>query len=76
MSAPARFIPTGVGNSRGWHLGNNRASVHPHGRGELLEDSARSTLNSGSSPRAWGTLWVHKPVDLNSRFIPTGVGNS
>ena len=31
---------------------------------------------SGSSPRAWGTLCRFCRADPNSRFIPTGVGNT
>ena len=73
---PARFIPTGVGNTGlfpgcppGW-------PVHPHGRGE---HSTRPTVpgeSTGSSPRAWGTLPAGPDVFLNGRFIPTGVGNT
>ena len=51
-----RFIPTGVGNSRRRQAAGGRKAVHPHGRGELLQDTLDLVQEDGSSPRAWGTL--------------------
>jgi len=31
-------------------------AVHPHVHGELYEDYLLAILETGSSPRAWGTL--------------------
>ena len=54
-----RFIPTGVGNTApapapaaGW-------TVHPHGRGEHPPDLIAMHCAAGSSPRAWGTHFLH-----------------
>jgi len=49
--------------------------VHPHGRGEHLDSTATRPRNTGSSPRAWGTLFFCCFVSNHCRFIPTGVGN-
>ena len=52
---PQRFIPTGVGNAT-FHISPcEKMSVHPHGRGERHPRACRAQLDSGSSPRAWGT---------------------
>ena len=71
-----RFIPTCVGNTA------IRASpvifwaVHPHVRGEHLDQSRAHYAADGSSPRAWGTL-CRRPCGCDpARFIPTCVGNT
>ncbi len=51
----ARFIPTGVENTRDMRLGLQAARVHPHRRGEHLTRCASSMITAGSSPQAWGT---------------------
>jgi len=51
-------------------------AVHPHGRGEHGTDSSLDLLSAGSSPRAWGTRTHESHDSLQSRFIPTGVGNT
>ena len=71
-----RFIPTGVGNSPGKPLVRPVKSVHPHGRGELMDLAWRAERDSGSSPRAWGTPGSGYHSARTRRFIPTGVGNS
>ena len=49
------LIPTGVGNTSSG-VGNCRCpGAHPHGRGEHGTSSTYSPLESGSSPRVWGT---------------------
>ena len=51
-----RFIPTGVGNAGAASMALRRASVHPHGRGERRRNDEPDPQQTGSSPRAWGTL--------------------
>ena len=51
-------------------------TVHPHARGEQAFFAAQIGVNSGSSPRSWGTGHVSAARDLVHRFIPTLVGNS
>ena len=50
--------------------------VHPHGRGEHTVFQNRLVLETGSSPRAWGTQVKQRIRALEHRFIPTGVGNT
>ena len=49
-----RFIPTLVGNTRGQYMQGRAHSVHPHARGEHLDDEAGGHYQGGSSPRSWG----------------------
>jgi len=49
------FIPTCMGNSRGWRTGLPSRSVHPHVHGELHRRDRWPAMSGGSSPRAWGT---------------------
>ena len=72
----SRFIPTGVGNSNLPYCVSVCASVHPHGRGELSVDCCQRDRKDGSSPRAWGTQMRSYLYHNDTRFIPTGVGNS
>ena len=71
-----RFIPTCVGNSPRNAFRHHRHSVHPHVRGEQWCVSPRSFRNTGSSPRAWGTVPQIAEMIFRGRFIPTCVGNS
>ena len=71
-----RFIPTGVGNTRSASLPAFLPAVHPHGCGEHSSISLKFAINSGSSPRVWGTLKNFLVLVVLSRFIPTGVGNT
>ncbi len=71
-----RFIPTGVGNTRGLPKRSSAPAVHPHGRGEHPRTRRRCHLAGGSSPRAWGTLAPPAAGVVMQRFIPTGVGNT
>ena len=70
-----RFIPTCVGNIRKLaHLFGYRA-VHPHVCGEHVLRPLGPVINSGSSPRVWGTCRPRRPQCVSDRFIPTCVGN-
>ena len=71
-----RFIPTGVGNTAAVRPPAHHRAVHPHGRGEHVQDPGKQTLLHGSSPRAWGTLTDPFAHARQLRFIPTGVGNT
>ncbi len=70
-----RFIPTCVGNMRGFSSAVCPSSVHPHMRGEhvLLRNFADAL--GGSSPHAWGTWFQVRTASQSGRFIPTCVGN-
>mgnify|MGYP000699169784 CR=1 FL=1 len=71
-----RFIPTCMGNSVSVIWSSSTVAVHPHVHGELSECSKRRRQKSGSSPRAWGTLYLKGLIDGKTRFIPTCMGNS
>ena len=71
-----RFIPTCVGNTIGRTAATRAASVHPHVRGEYNRVSALSSLENGSSPRAWGIRFKRIMRKKGRRFIPTCVGNT
>ncbi len=73
--AISRFIPTGVGNIWGFWRRPLSSAVHPHGCGEHSILGSFRVLNSGSSPRVWGTSHIERAGGINARFIPTGVGN-
>ena len=51
-------------------------AVHPHGCGEHCNISNSCGMMSGSSPRVWGTHKSIRRIIRNTRFIPTGVGNT
>jgi len=71
-----RFIPTGVGNTVSPAASRAARTVHPHGRGEHASAVRQPFPHSGSSPRAWGTRASRPRRRPQSRFIPTGVGNT
>ncbi len=73
--APARFIPTPVGNGAPRSVSSNSSTVHPHACGERGFVAQPTKRKSGSSPRLWGTgRW--RPMRSSwRRFIPTPVGN-
>ena len=71
-----RFIPTCMGNSLPDELLFEDYSVHPHVHGELFCNVKKSKMFTGSSPRAWGTLYCTQAGTMCSRFIPTCMGNS
>ena len=65
-----------VGNTRYNRRFTYRWPVHPHSRGEHSLYARIGRRPSGSSPLAWGTLWRHREVIAQVRFIPTRVGNT
>ncbi len=71
-----RFIPTHVGNTWAGPRRRPTTTVHPHARGEHLLKVPIEPSASGSSPRTWGTLRIHRDQRTGDRFIPTHVGNT
>jgi len=58
-SVLVRFIPTGVGNTPPMTASLPPFTVHPHGRGEHAARPMPDIYAPGSSPRAWGTHFLH-----------------
>ena len=50
-------------------------AVHPHTCGEHRTRLKALTMMGGSSPHVWGTFHRERAARLDSRFIPTRVGN-
>ena len=50
--------------------------VHPHGCGEHNDCYSFNGVETGSSPRVWGTHQKFCRGMVAARFIPTGVGNT
>ena len=71
-----RFIPTGMGNRFLTASMAVRLAVHPHRHGEQRRIYRQKAVVSGSSPQAWGTVHTRILINSDSRFIPTGMGNS
>jgi len=71
-----RFIPTCMGNSLTPPSADYTGSVHPHVHGELEGTHTLTHLETGSSPRAWGTRAHGGRTPRLVRFIPTCMGNS
>jgi len=57
--ATIRFIPTCMGNSLSLLFHHNLSTVHPHVHGELTICTITIFTITGSSPRAWGTLYCN-----------------
>ncbi len=70
-----RFIPTSVGNILLDTKYIDNTPVHPHECGEHLNALKSNVIDSGSSPRVWGTLHSVGRSTFIRRFIPTSVGN-
>ena len=71
-----RFIPTHVGNTACAGSRPAAPAVHPHARGEHLNQQEAHMLVNGSSPRTWGTPHQPRAGPPLGRFIPTHVGNT
>ena len=74
--APARFIPTCMGNASPVCLHSAVPQVHPHVHGERRFKRFNDNPSFGSSPRAWGTLDYQDSDRFRFRFIPTCMGNA
>ncbi len=70
-----RFIPTLVGNIFLPCTRSTLKPVHPHTRGEHRAAFMAWRKYFGSSPHSWGTYELHLIAPIDSRFIPTLVGN-
>lgn len=57
-------------------LRERTSTVHPHACGEHSFLIFEHHVNTGSSPRMWGTLLVSSGISIYLRFIPTHVGNT
>jgi len=75
-AALLRFTPTGVGTTATPRTSPSPSTVHPHGRGDNVRRSRRTSPCSGSPPRAWGQRHAHIPGRRRARFTPTGVGTT
>ena len=69
-----RFTPTGVGTISPARSGRGSDTVHPHGRGDNLDERAPADRFAGSPPRAWGQSGGAGDQGAQRRFTPTGVG--
>ena len=72
----SRFIPTDVGNAPEATRMSRPTTVHPHGCGERFDAKRFELVESGSSPRMWGTPREKQVQCKPRRFIPTDVGNA
>jgi len=77
-SQPAipRFIPTRMGNTRVAAPAPPPVTVHPHTHGEHSHHRRVTTNPYGSSPHAWGTRGQESVSVIQTRFIPTRMGNT
>jgi len=71
-----RFIPTHVGNANEYARSLTLLPVYPHACGERSTSCVTFRLNAGLSPRMWGTQQSQSGTQLQTRFIPTHVGNA
>ena len=71
-----RIIPTRVGTSVRCVLRRLIARDHPHACGDKLYLPLLTTHFSGSSPRVWGQVKLHRENRNNDGIIPTRVGTS
>jgi len=76
INALWRFIPTYVGNTERFNIEHPPQPVYPHVCGEHGRHRTEGHMQSGLSPRMWGTHREHKNKWWPLRFIPTYVGNT
>ena len=72
---PPRFIPACAGNGLAPSTRQGQQTVHPRVRGERRVKADPAFLETGSSPRARGTVLDHLDCALGIRFIPACAGN-
>ena len=68
------FIPTRAGKIHGSSQRLSGSSVHPHSRGENLDEAEQFREDFGSSPLARGKSSATVLGDNHYRFIPTRAG--
>ena len=71
-----RSIPTCVGTTGSCGAWPGSTSVHPHVRGDYIEEVAWTEREDGPSPRAWGLRPVRQRKHPQPRSIPTCVGTT
>ena len=71
----SRFIPTPVGNGLSAMIHVFVTPVYPHACGERSLSNADLYIETGLSPRLWGTELIPSCAIPVKRFIPTPVGN-
>jgi len=67
--------PHACGEHNGIAINRWAGAVHPHACGEHGSTATVTAIENGSSPRLWGTFNCCVNYALDSRFIPTPVGN-
>ena len=75
-SAFLRFIPTHAGNTHAPGIALRYSPVHPHTRGEHVNENDATGRQAGSSPHTRGTRRYVPPPLRKNRFIPTHAGNT
>ncbi len=76
LTCNRRFTPTCVGTTREEGPRPKPETVHPHVCGDNLVVGCITRAVSGSPPRVWGQLSVHRRRVTESRFTPTCVGTT
>ncbi len=71
-----RFIPAGAGNTMSGTMPRLSGPVYPRWRGEHPMDPTFAVCVTGLSPLARGTLQLDARMNLLTRFIPAGAGNT
>ena len=71
-----RFIPAGAGNTSSLFAACCLSAVYPRWRGEHDGTAVISMTITGLSPLARGTLQLDARMNLLTRFIPAGAGNT
>ena len=72
----SRFTPTCVGTTRSSRRGFQKASVHPHMRGDNGRPLSACFASCGSPPHAWGQPADRIGRGKGLRFTPTCVGTT
>ncbi len=71
-----RFIPTYMGNALDFPVTLVDSAVHPPVHGERKPALRKNGIQTGSSPRTWGTRGFREGSFVHHRFIPTYMGNA
>ena len=76
VAAAAGIIPTRVGTRPVSFSASDSKRDHPHACGDKGQDTVKSPLGMGSSPRVWGQVQIVNNRLILVRIIPTRVGTS